>query len=552
VQKAIAMVFEIIYEPIFLDCSHGFRPNRGCNTAMKRLQLLIGNASPYSWVIEGDIKKCFDSIPHKVILRLLGHTIDCPLTLNLVKHTLEAGYVVEGTNKVIKDSVGTPQGRISFADSLLPRGEGSILSPLLSNIVLHELDKFVMGPLSEKWNVGKKRRSNLEYRKLLYKAKANRDDPKLYRELLKTPSVNVMDPLFKRIYFVRYADDWVLLVCGSLLDCQLIKEEIRSKLKNVGLELSETKIKITHLRDDKTRFLGFDFFIRQNRDENNKPLSLITRGQFRRSTPRLIIHAPIKELLNRLVKHGFVRRNHKGDLFPISKRSLTVLSHQEILSVYNMKVRGILNYYMGVHNRMCLWAIVRFLKYSCAITLASKYKIRGRSMAAAFKEFGPNLACAVQRRISFQKKTFASSFADQETKSLGLADSLLPRLNKPSLLSRGEGSLERQTSFDVPENLRILPMNERYKYSRALNLDILLSNNWLASMTKSQFIKPVKNLLTTPSKRGSQLSSRKLSHLPPRLVLAKELSLAGGVGGVGRAARFVGVIKRWKSIISSQ
>lgn len=457
VQKAISMVLELIYEPLFLDCSHGFRPDKGCHTALKRLQLRIGNASAYNWVIEGDLKKFFDSIPHSTITRLLGRTIDCPRTVSLILKALEAGYVLSGTKEVVYDDVGTPQG--------------SVLSPILSNVVLHELDKYVMGPLSSEWNVGASRKLSLELRRARYAAKIDRDNPKLLRECRKMDANDPMDPSFKRIFFVRYADDWVLMVSGSLADCKHIKEQIKLKLIELGLQMNDEKTKITHLRDEKAHFLGYDFFIRKNRDGNMKPVvrkvghirklgshNINIGGFMTRVTPRLILHAPIKKLLEKLMMHGFIMRNKKNQFFPISKRSLTVLSHKAILMAYNAKIRGILNYYKAAHNRMCLWAIQRFLKYSCAITLASKFKIKGRTMAAAFSKFGPGL-------------TFTQII----------------------------GGKNKSVSIYKPENLRMLSENERFKPIPKIgrnsilsnfNIDKMLANNWLGAMTLPQFEEP--------------------------------------------------------------
>jgi len=125
-----------IFENVFLDCSHGFRSGRSCHTALKHLQLKIGNASSYTWVIEGDIKGCFYNIPHDMILKGLRKRLDCPATLSLIKKILKAGYVLDselkkrGSNaKVERLNRGTPQN--------------IVLSPLFCNIILHELDKFI-------------------------------------------------------------------------------------------------------------------------------------------------------------------------------------------------------------------------------------------------------------------------------------------------------------------------------------------------------------------------------------------------------------------------
>ena len=232
VQKAMDMVFNLIFEEVFLDCSHGFRPNRSCHSALKRLQLEIGNTSAFTWVIEGDIKSCFPSIPHNKIVKGLRRRIDCPYTINLVKKLLSAGYVINAgkgnsNQKVFKSDVGTPQG--------------VVVSPLFSNLILHELDKFVMNYLTPKYTLGKKRKSNSHYRRIQYALKTA-TNPNSKRKLLKerknTPSKNVMDEEFKRIFYVRYADDWIILMCGSYKDAVDVREFVSKKLHTLGLTLN--------------------------------------------------------------------------------------------------------------------------------------------------------------------------------------------------------------------------------------------------------------------------------------------------------------------------
>lgn len=204
VQKAMEMVLTAIFEEIFLDCSHGSRPGRSCHTALKHLQLKIGNASTYSWVIEGDIKGCFDNIPHDMIIKGLKRKVDCVSTLTLVKRILNAGYVLDEDLK----KIGKKNAKVYRTNKGTP--QGIVLSPLFSNIVLHELDEFIEGKLKTEYTKGKKRKSNLEYRKLRYRIKRETDLKKrrvLTNECLKVPSKNFYDTDFKRLFYVRYVDD---------------------------------------------------------------------------------------------------------------------------------------------------------------------------------------------------------------------------------------------------------------------------------------------------------------------------------------------------------
>ena len=222
-----------------------------------------------------------------------------------------------------------------------------------------------------------------------------------------------MDSGFKRLYYVKYADNWVLFVCGSYVDATRIRDLVSDKLKSFGLSLNLDKSVITHLRKKRGKFLGFEFFIRKTTNDNIKPIRTVTQvgsSITRRFPLRLILHAPISDLLDRLVKESFIRRDHLG------KNNCVPLTHHRILQFFNGKDRGLLNYFLCAHNRMRLWSIVRFMKYSCALILARKFKLK--SLAKVFKKFGPSL---------------------KFTASNG-----------------------KKHKFFIPDNLRILPMNLRF------------------------------------------------------------------------------------------
>ena len=444
VQKAIDIVLTAIFEEIFLDCSHGSRPNRSCHSALKHLQLKIGNASTYSWVIEGDIKGCFDNIPHSMILKGLRRKVDCPATIDLINRILGAGYILnEDLEKygrkraqVHKSNMGTPQG--------------IVLSPLFSNIVLHELDVFLEDELKRKFTKGKKRKPNLVYRRLDYQVKKEKDRKKkrkLVNQRLKVHSKDMNDPNFLRLYYVRYVDDWVIFVAGSFKEAEVIRDQVSNKLKSLGLSLNLEKTHITSLRGGKCRFLGVDFFIRKNNDNHQKPTTLVKKNNTtirQRFAPRIILYAPILELIVKLKDKGFVKRSRLGEFFPIGKSNCIPLTHPQIINYFNSRIRGILNYYNCVHNRNELWSIVRFLNYSCALTLARKYKLK--SLAKTFKKFGRDL-----------------TFVNDKGKKYKIFR---------------------------PDNLRMLPENKRFRVNENTNINQLLSQSWSNSLTRTQFDEP--------------------------------------------------------------
>lgn len=438
VQAAIEMTLSAIFEPEFIECSHGFRPGRGTHSALKHLQIGAGNLSGYTWAIEGDIKGCFDNIPHWLILKGLRRLVDCPSTLDLLRKLLSAGYVYDTKRRrkqptIIKKPVGVPQGLVT--------------SPLLANIALHQLDEYILKVISPRFCKGSKRKRTAEFRKIRSKIKSTpsgRPRKKIINPSFKTHAVDPMDPDFRRLHYVRYADDWVMLVCGSYQDAVALRASVSNKLRSMGLELHIEKTKISHLRRHRCRFLGVDFFIRRTTDQYLKPVVHVKRGNTtirQRANPRLILHAPIAYLLDKLVKHGFIKRNHLGMLYPRGKAKCSPLPHPQILNLYNSKIRGVLNYYTCVHNRMSLWSIVRFFRYSCALTLARKFKLR--TLAKTFRKFGPALA-----------------------------------------FKNDKGKIY---SIYRPPHLRMLPERERFHTQPLTDIETLLRTSWSKAMTQAQF-----------------------------------------------------------------
>lgn len=387
VQKALQLVLEAIYEPIFLDCSHGFRIHRSCHTALKRLCLEGGH---YPWVVEGNIRKFFDSIPHKVILHKISQKVKCHRTLELLQRALRAGYKDPTSGQVISLDEGTSQG--------------SVLSPLLCNIILHYLDEFVM-KLRDRFNKGKSRRINPEYKLLTRRMNANRQDRSLLIKRRLIPSKDPLDPYFRRILYVRYADDFVILVSGTRLETFAIQASLQNFLhRSLGLELSLEKTVVSHLANKGFHFLGT--YCKRTRSRHRIFHVRTVRGKTikQRSTERLRVCAPITKLFYKLKEKGFVKRNEMGKYVPTARRNLTPLDHADILELYNKKVRGTLNYYSFASNRSSLNQIVHVLHMSCALTLALKYKLKTASKT--FNRFGKCLTCPATGMILFRPSAY--------------------------------------------------------------------------------------------------------------------------------------------------
>jgi hypothetical protein len=217
------------------------------------------------------------------------------------------------------------------------------------------------------------------------------------------PYYDINDPNFKRIAYVRYADDWIILVIGSKKDAITIKQMAAELTSTLGLELSESKTKITNLMRDKAKFLGL-LIARHSligKHAASVPTNVIKVGKTKtlartRVTPNLRPLLPLIDILKKLKLTGFIRRNRHGHWFPISKSSIIMLPHWRILQFYNSKVRGLFNFYRPADNIHAISYPIWLLKAYCAITLARKFKIGQRTMSSAFKTFGKNLAWLVK------------------------------------------------------------------------------------------------------------------------------------------------------------
>ncbi|MDT9698972.1 reverse transcriptase/maturase family protein, partial [Streptomyces sp. P17] len=254
VGEVMRLLLEAYFEPGFSDHSHGFRPRRGCHTVLSEVARAWTGTT---WFIEGDIAKCFDSLDHQVILDILGERIHDNRFLRLVRNMLRAGYLEDWTwNATLS---GAPQG--------------GVLSPILSNIYLHKLDNFVERVLIPEYTRGHLRARNPEYRRVeaaIQRARARgRGDRAELRALRKRqhslPSQDMSDPGYRRLRYVRYADDTLLGFAGPKAEAEEIKQRLARFLReDLKLELSQEKTLITHARTGRARFLGYEISVQRN------------------------------------------------------------------------------------------------------------------------------------------------------------------------------------------------------------------------------------------------------------------------------------------------
>lgn len=346
VQKGLQIILETIYDPKFRNSSHGFRPNRSTHSALWPLYL---KAHQFKWVIQGDISKCFDRIPHETIMRHLKNDIRCDRTLNLIMNALTVGYIDKRTKVLTRTKVGTPQG--------------SVLSPLLANIVLHELDKYIEDVIIPANHSGKTRGRNPEYLKLVNvrhnrKSATEAEKKVALEQMYKIPSMDVNDPNFRRCMYVRYADDFVVLFEGPIAEAKKIKTKIKDFLTNhTGLELNDDKTIITNIKE------GFDFL--GARIKNLRRVDYRMKMKTRKGAPvtmranvRARVNMPTKAIMEKLIKGGFARRNSKNQVSAIPLTKIVNLDHPTIIQLFNSKIHGLLNYYSFAANRIEIQNII--------------------------------------------------------------------------------------------------------------------------------------------------------------------------------------------------
>jgi group II intron reverse transcriptase/maturase len=374
VQQAMYLILNAIYEPSFLDVSHGSRPNRGNHSALEHLKFHFQGVK---WCIEADIESNFPSIHHKTLMNILKKRIICQKFLALIKNSIKTGFMYKK----------------KFFESNLGLFQENITSPILNNIYLHEFDIF-MSSLMNSFFKGRSRRKSPAYRKILYEISKLNDTKEiklLRRKLWKVNSKDPLDPNFKRLYYIRYVDDFVAGVIGSRQETVEIQNKIKIFLKNtLKLTLNDKKTFITAFSKSPIFFLGT--YIKGTWETEKKVQTVIRQDVSRKVkiTGRVVLHAPIKNLFEKATINGFFKKKF-GKFIPTNVGWLINFDHADIIRYFNSVIRGTLNYYSFANNRKSLGSFVHGLKFSCARTLALKYKLRFASKV--FRKFGTRLKC---------------------------------------------------------------------------------------------------------------------------------------------------------------
>ena len=335
VQEVVRILLERIYEPIFSEYSHGFRPNRSCHTALEQVQK---KWTAIKWFIEFDLRNFFDSMSHELMVSLLEKRIDDKRFIKLIGCMLKAGYLEEW--KYYPTYSGSPQG--------------GVVSPILSGIYLHELDCFVE-QLIQQFRKGKQRQLNPEHKKLTYQKYCIRKEidrigkmPHLMNQLRELdnrqkmlPYGNPYDENYRRLRYCRYADDLILGIIGSKDEAREIMQQIERFIVNtLKLQVASEKTGICSGKEGIT-FLSY----RISTHRTDKVIRTKSNGRYARQRTvkdRIRLDIPNGKAQKFCQRYGY---GNWDQMKPIHRVKLTSLSDEEIVLIYNAELRGLANYY---------------------------------------------------------------------------------------------------------------------------------------------------------------------------------------------------------------
>ncbi|PZG82200.1 maturase [Streptomyces sp. NTH33] len=359
VGEVVRLLLEAYYEPRFSDRSHGFRPDRGCHTALREV---ANTWAGTTWFIEGDIADCFGSLDHHRMIQILSEKIHDNRFLRLLRNMLKAGY--------LEDWV--------FNATLSGAPQGGCASPVLSNIYLHRLDEFVETVLIPEYTRGVRRGRNpayLEVANALARARrrGDREQARQLRDRMRTmPSVDTHDPEYRRLRYVRYCDDHLLGFTGPKAEAEEIKQRLATFLReDLKLELSQDKTLITHANTSKAHFLGYEIGVQRNDKQRTK------RGQ-RAVNGAISLHVPAS-----VIKAKIALYSKRGK--PARRSQVINFSDHDIVRIYGAEYRGIVQYYLLAGNIRRLHRLRWVMLTSMLKTLASKHHTSVTRIAAKHK-----------------------------------------------------------------------------------------------------------------------------------------------------------------------
>ena len=418
VQEVVRMILEAIYEGHFETTSHGFRPKRSCHTALLHIQKTFSGAK---WFIEGDIKGFFDNIDHDVLVGILRERISDDRFIRLIRKFLKAGYVEDWT----------------FHNTYSGMPQGGIVSPILANIYLDKLDKYVKEYIRH-FDMGTKRRPGKESNDLanerkrtvrkLKKVKDGTEKAALVarlkaieQERAAFPNGDEMDESYRRLKYIRYADDFILGVIGSKEDARRIKEDIKSFLsESLALELSEEKTLITHTSKS-AKFLGYEITVTRDNHQRRD-----VQGRLRRTYgKRVRLNVSMATLRDKLLEYGAMEiklRNGKEVWKPKCRSGLIFNDDLEILDRYNRETVGFCNYYLIANNCVVLHNFRYIMEYSMYKTFAGKYRSTVRKINKKYRRNKLFTVKYEQKGVIKSRTFYKTSFKRRTTAFNGSCD----------------------------------------------------------------------------------------------------------------------------------
>lgn len=358
VGEVVRLLLEAYSEPTFSDRSHGFRPRRGCHTALREI---ANTWTGTAWFIEGDIADCFGSLDHDVMITILSEKIHDNRFLRLVRNMLTAGYLEDW----------------KWGATLSGAPQGGVASPILSSIYLHKLDEFVETVLIPEYTRGDRRARNPAYLDLqnqLARARRRGDRPlarTLRRRMVSLPSADPDDPDYRRLRYCRYADDHLLGFTGPKAEAEDIKQRLVEFLRDeLKLELSQEKTLITHARTSAARFLGYEITIQHNDTKKT--------GRYRRVNGQVALRVP-REVI-KAKSAPYLRRGK-----PAKQPALNNGSDHTIIATFGAIYRGVVQYYLLAGDVYRLHRLRWVMETSMLKTLAGKHHSSMSKIAAKHK-----------------------------------------------------------------------------------------------------------------------------------------------------------------------
>ena len=422
-QEVMRSILEAYYEPQMSDHSHGFRPGRGCHTALQAVQTTWTGSR---WFVEGDIAKFFDTMNHEVLLAILSEKVHDNRFVRLIRHLLESGYLEEW--KFNKTLSGCPQG--------------GVISPILSNIYLDKLDQYVEKTLMPAYTRGKRRATNPAYARVKArydwkKRQGRREEAKeLRKQFQKLCTYDPNDDTYRRLHYVRYADDTLFGFAGSRQEAEEIKHQLGQFLRDtLKLEMSQEKTLITHASSEKARFLNYHIVNQQNNAKHAK--------KRRSANGRIGLLVPPDVVESKCALYQRAGR-------PIHRAPMLTDDDFTIIERYQQEYRGVVQYYTLAHNVSWFWKLHWTAKVSLLKTLAYKHKT---SATAQLRKYQASLQAA-------------------NGKTYPCLEIHVPREGKKPLVARFGGiPLQRHTQAILVDHIPIYERSERNELMKRLLAD---------------------------------------------------------------------------------